>query len=414
MEKGQSVRLTSPGAIYKDLLIIGGRVNEGLPGSPGDIRAYDVRTGKLRWIFHTIPHPGEPGYETWSKDSWRYNAGANNWAGHGPRRGPRHRLRADRVGGGRFLRRQPRRRQPLRQHAARARRGDRQADLALPAGAARHLGSRSAVPAEPRHRQARRADDRGGRADHQARLRVPVRSGERQAALPHRVPEVPAERRARRSRRRHPADSHQARAVLAAAADQRHADHADARRRTSGRSRSSRSSAATVRSCRCGSDSRRSSFPASTAAPNGAARRSIRRAGCITSTPTISRGPARWRPTMPGRAARRSTCATAPPATATIGRARRRRSRRSSASRERKSRAEILAVIQKGAGRMPAFTEPADLRDQRHRAVHPDRRGHAAPRRRSSRRSTRSIASPATTSSSIRTAIRRWRRRGAR
>ncbi len=80
-EKGQSVRLTTPGAIYKDLLIIGGRVNEGLPGSPGHIRAYDVRTGKLRWIFHTIPHPGEPGYETWSKDSWQYNGGANSWSG---------------------------------------------------------------------------------------------------------------------------------------------------------------------------------------------------------------------------------------------------------------------------------------------------------------------------------------------
>ena len=80
-EKGQSVRLTTPGAIYKDLLIIGGRVNEGLPGSPGHIRAYDVRTGKLRWIFHTIPHPGEAGYESWSKDSWQYNGGANSWSG---------------------------------------------------------------------------------------------------------------------------------------------------------------------------------------------------------------------------------------------------------------------------------------------------------------------------------------------
>jgi quinoprotein glucose dehydrogenase len=80
-EKGQSVRLTSPGAIYKDLLIIGGRVNEGLPGSPGHIRAYDVRTGTLRWIFHTIPRPGEAGHETWSKDSWQYNGGANSWPG---------------------------------------------------------------------------------------------------------------------------------------------------------------------------------------------------------------------------------------------------------------------------------------------------------------------------------------------
>jgi quinoprotein glucose dehydrogenase len=77
----QSVTLTSPGLIYKDLLIVGGRESEGLPASPGDVRAYDVRTGKLRWSFHTIPHPGEPGYETWPKDAWTYSGAANNWAG---------------------------------------------------------------------------------------------------------------------------------------------------------------------------------------------------------------------------------------------------------------------------------------------------------------------------------------------
>ncbi|HEY7500590.1 MAG TPA: PQQ-binding-like beta-propeller repeat protein [Vicinamibacterales bacterium] len=77
----QSVRLTTPGVVYKDLVIIGGRVSEGLPASPGDVRAYDARTGALRWSFHTIPHPGEPGYETWGKDSWRENGGANSWPG---------------------------------------------------------------------------------------------------------------------------------------------------------------------------------------------------------------------------------------------------------------------------------------------------------------------------------------------
>ncbi len=77
----QSVRLTTPGVVYRDLLIIGGRVSEGLPSSPGDIRAYDARSGALRWSFHTIPHPGEAGYETWSTDSWRVNGGANNWPG---------------------------------------------------------------------------------------------------------------------------------------------------------------------------------------------------------------------------------------------------------------------------------------------------------------------------------------------
>ena len=76
-----SVVLTSPAVVYKNLFIVGGREPETLPAPPGDIRAYDVRTGKLRWNFHTIPHPGEPGYETWPKDAWTYSGGANNWTG---------------------------------------------------------------------------------------------------------------------------------------------------------------------------------------------------------------------------------------------------------------------------------------------------------------------------------------------
>jgi len=77
----QSVALTSPGIVYKDLIIVGGRNPETLPAAPGDVRAYDVRSGKLRWVFHTIPHPGEFGYETWPKDAWKYSGAANNWAG---------------------------------------------------------------------------------------------------------------------------------------------------------------------------------------------------------------------------------------------------------------------------------------------------------------------------------------------
>ena len=75
--------LTSPGVVYKDLLIVGGRNPETLPAPPGDIRAYDVRSGALRWSFHTIPQPGEFGYETWPKDAWKTAGAANNWAGHG-------------------------------------------------------------------------------------------------------------------------------------------------------------------------------------------------------------------------------------------------------------------------------------------------------------------------------------------
>ncbi len=75
------VSATSPPVVYKDFLIVGSIVSETLPASPGDVRAYDARTGKLRWSFHTIPHPGEFGYETWPQDAWQYIGGANDWAG---------------------------------------------------------------------------------------------------------------------------------------------------------------------------------------------------------------------------------------------------------------------------------------------------------------------------------------------
>jgi quinoprotein glucose dehydrogenase len=75
------IALTSPAVVYKDLFIVGGRLPETLPALPGDIRAYDVRTGKQRWSFHTIPHPGEAGYETWPKDAWQKSGAANNWTG---------------------------------------------------------------------------------------------------------------------------------------------------------------------------------------------------------------------------------------------------------------------------------------------------------------------------------------------
>jgi quinoprotein glucose dehydrogenase len=77
----QSVELTTPGSIYKDLIIVGGANPETHPAPPGDIRAFDVRTGALRWTFHTIPRPGEFGYDTWPKDAWKDAGAANNWTG---------------------------------------------------------------------------------------------------------------------------------------------------------------------------------------------------------------------------------------------------------------------------------------------------------------------------------------------
>ncbi len=76
------VTATSPGMVYKDLLIMGTRVSEQSDAAPGHIRAYDTRTGQIRWIFHTIPQPGEDGYGTWQDPiAWQHIGGANSWSG---------------------------------------------------------------------------------------------------------------------------------------------------------------------------------------------------------------------------------------------------------------------------------------------------------------------------------------------
>lgn len=76
------ITATSPGIVYRDLYILGSRVDEGPAAAPGHIRAFDVRTGKLQWIFHTIPRPGEDGYETWDDPAaWQHIGGANSWSG---------------------------------------------------------------------------------------------------------------------------------------------------------------------------------------------------------------------------------------------------------------------------------------------------------------------------------------------
>ncbi len=78
---GLSVSSSTPGVMYDGMLILGTSVPEALPSAPGDIRAYDAVTGAIRWIFHTIPHPGEFGYDTWPPDAWKVAGGANAWSG---------------------------------------------------------------------------------------------------------------------------------------------------------------------------------------------------------------------------------------------------------------------------------------------------------------------------------------------
>ncbi len=76
-----TISASSPGVVFEDKIILGSTVPETLPGTPGDIRAFDVDTGKLAWSFHTIPHPGEFGYDTWPKDAYKTLGGANAWSG---------------------------------------------------------------------------------------------------------------------------------------------------------------------------------------------------------------------------------------------------------------------------------------------------------------------------------------------
>ncbi len=69
----------TPGRVFENLIIMGSATGEMYGSPPGDIRAYDIHTGKMAWIFHTVPHPGEFGYDTWPKDAWKYIGGTNTW-----------------------------------------------------------------------------------------------------------------------------------------------------------------------------------------------------------------------------------------------------------------------------------------------------------------------------------------------
>ncbi len=71
----------TPGIVFEDNLIMGTRVSESTGAAPGFIRAYHIPSGELRWVFHTIPQPGEEGYDTWPEGAWAYTGGANAWAG---------------------------------------------------------------------------------------------------------------------------------------------------------------------------------------------------------------------------------------------------------------------------------------------------------------------------------------------
>lgn len=77
---GEAYGMTSPPAIYRDMVIVGALAPEGVARGPaGDVRAFDARTGQERWRFHTVPRPGEAGHETWAPGSWQRRTGVNVW-----------------------------------------------------------------------------------------------------------------------------------------------------------------------------------------------------------------------------------------------------------------------------------------------------------------------------------------------
>lgn len=79
-QAGEEYAVTSPPAVYRNLVIVGALAPEGVPRGPsGDVRAFDARTGSLVWRFHTVPRPGETGHDTWPPDGWQRRTGVNVW-----------------------------------------------------------------------------------------------------------------------------------------------------------------------------------------------------------------------------------------------------------------------------------------------------------------------------------------------
>ena len=174
------IAISSPAIVVGDVIIVGNSSMHGyyplrLHNIPGFIRGFDVHTGKQLWKFNLIPQPGEFGAETWKNGSKIGTPGVGKndaWAPYTRRSGARTRLHPGRRRTERRVRRPSSRQQSLREQHRRDRREDRQAQVALPDGAPRHLGLRHADGAEP----SRRHDQRPAAQDHRRRRRSRVGS----------------------------------------------------------------------------------------------------------------------------------------------------------------------------------------------------------------------------------------------
>ena len=207
----KSFRWSGVPLIARDVVVIGSSMLEQdsartKEGPPGDVRAYDIRTGKLRWTFHVIPHAGEPGAETWENESNAYTGAGNVWSMMSADDELGYVYLPTSGGDQRHVRRAPAGQQSLHELDRLPRREDRQARLALPDGAPRSVRLRQPGRADPRRHHRGRPADQGGRAGHQAGVCVRARPRDGQAGVADRRaaraarPTCPARRRRRRSR----------------------------------------------------------------------------------------------------------------------------------------------------------------------------------------------------------------------
>ena len=186
--------LSSPPIVYKNLVITGGTTQENPPRGPaGDVRAWDLHTGKLVWTFHSVPRKGEKYSETWAGDSAKAAFGRERLGLHHRRRRARHRLHAVRRAVGRSVRRRSRR----------ATISSARSLVAADANTGKYLwhfqvvhhdiwdGDLTGAPALVDVKQ-RRQDHSGGRGDQQGRAALPARSRDRQADLRRRGASGPA------------------------------------------------------------------------------------------------------------------------------------------------------------------------------------------------------------------------------
>ena len=157
--------LSSPPIVYKNLVITGGTTQENPPTGPaGDVRAWDMHTGKLVWTFHSIPRAGEKVQRHLGRRQLEESLGRQRVGIHDRGRAARHRLHAVRRALGRPVRRRPRGRQSFQHQPGGGGCEYRQVSVAFPAGPSRHLGCRSHGRAGAHRREAGRQDDsRGGR-----------------------------------------------------------------------------------------------------------------------------------------------------------------------------------------------------------------------------------------------------------